>query len=107
MEGHYRTSAGVANDPDLVERANASARAVLGDESVIMLESMSTLFSEDLGSFQSEVPRVTYFLGVSNSEKGWIGMPHSPDYVADEEGILVGARTMGAVFLDFLEGGLP
>jgi amidohydrolase len=107
LDYQQRFIAGVTNAPDLVEAANASARAVLGDESVLMLESMSPLFSEDFGSFQEEVPGVMYFLGVSNSEKGWVGMPHSPDYVADEEAIFVGARTMGAVFIDLLQGGLP
>ena len=43
-----------------------------------------------------------FFLGVSNPDEGWVGMPHSPDYVADEESIFVGARAMSAVFLDFL-----
>ena len=43
-----------------------------------------------------------FFLGVSNLEKGWIGMPHTPDYVADEESIFVGASAMAAVLLDFL-----
>jgi metal-dependent amidase/aminoacylase/carboxypeptidase family protein len=43
-----------------------------------------------------------YSLGVSNSEKGWVGLPHSPGYVADEASIEVGARAMAAVMLDFL-----
>jgi hypothetical protein len=30
-------------------------------------------------------------------------MPHSPNCVADEESIFVGARAMSAVLLDFLE----
>ena len=34
-------------------------------------------------------------------------MPHSPDYVADEESIFVGARTMAAVFFDLFESGMP
>lgn len=107
LEYQARFIAGVTNAADLVEAANASARAVLGDEAVLMLESMSPLFSEDFGSFQEEVPGVMYFLGVSNSDKGWVGMPHSPDYVADEEGIFVGARTMAAVFFDLYRNGLP
>jgi len=48
------------------------------------------------------VPGVMYFLGVSNSERGWIGMPHTPTYVADEEAIFVGAEAMAAVFLDLM-----
>ena len=105
LDYRERFVAGVTNDPDLVELANASARAELGDDAVWMLEEMPPAFSEDFGSFQEEVPGVMYFLGVSNAERGWVGMPHTPDYVADEEAIFVGARTMGAVFLDLLERG--
>ena len=46
--------------------------------------------------------RPIYFLGVSNSARGWVGMPHSPGYVADEGAIAVGARAMAAVLLDRL-----
>jgi metal-dependent amidase/aminoacylase/carboxypeptidase family protein len=44
-----------------------------------------------------------YFLGVSNAGKGIIGMPHSPQFAVDEEAIFVGARTMAAVLLNYLE----
>ena len=54
------------------------------------------------GFFQEMVPGVMFFLGVSNPEKGWIGMPHSPGYVADEEAIFTGASAMAAILLDFL-----
>ncbi len=75
---------------------------MVGEEAVLQIESIIPAFSEDFGSFQEEVPGVMFFLGVSNPEKGWIGMPHTPDYVADEESIFVGASAMAAVLLDFL-----
>lgn len=103
LEYRERWVAGVTNDPQLVELANASARTVLGEDGVIIAQSIPTVFSEDFGSFQEQVPGVMYFLGVSNSEMGWVGMPHNPDYVADEEAIFVGAQTMAAVFLDLFE----
>jgi metal-dependent amidase/aminoacylase/carboxypeptidase family protein len=97
-----RVMAGVTNDSLLVSRANTSIGAVLGDEAVILMEGVPPAFSEDFGSFQDEVPGVMYFLGVSNPTAGTVGMPHSPDYVADEGAILVGAKAMMAVFLDWL-----
>lgn len=93
---------GIDNDPRLVERSAEVMRSILGDEGVIMSESSPTQFSEDFGAFQAEVPGVMYFLGVSNSEKGWVGMPHTPGYVADEASIFVGAEAMAAVFLDLM-----
>lgn len=104
VEPIYREKwiAGVTNDPGLVERANARVRAVLGDSAVVAIQSVIPAFSEDFGSFQDQVPGVMYFLGVSNAAKGTVGMPHSPNYVADEAAILVGARAMAAVILDRL-----
>ncbi len=98
-----RAVAGVTNEPALVRQASRSAGSVLGEESIIMLDVVSPAFSEDFGSFQEHVPGVMFFLGVSNAEKGWVGMPHTPNYVADEEAIFVGARAMAAVLLDFLQ----
>ena len=92
----------MTNDSSLVSRANANIRAVLGDASVLLVEGVPPAFSEDFGSFQDEVPGVMYFLGVSNPAAGTVGMPHSPDYVADEGAILVGAKAMTAVLLDWL-----
>ncbi len=104
IEPEYRdrVMAGVTNDSSLVSRANTSIGAVLGDEAVILMEGVPPAFSEDFGSFQDTVPGVMYFLGVSNPSTGTVGMPHSPDYVADEGAILVGAKAMTAVFLDWL-----
>ena len=62
-------------------------------------------FGEDFSFFQQEIPGALFWLGVSNSEKGTVGLPHSPDYVADEGSIQVGARTMAAVILELLWAG--
>lgn len=102
LEYEERSIAGVTNDPDLVKRAATVVDGVLGAGSVMMLDIVVPAFSEDFGSFQALVPGVMFFLGVSNPEKGIVGMPHSPGYAADDEAIFVGARAMAAVLLDFL-----
>jgi amidohydrolase len=99
--------AGVTNDSALVQQANASIRAELGEGAVIPIPGIYPGFSEDFGSLQDQVPGVFWFLGVANAAKGWAGMPHMPDYVADEASILVGARAMAAVILDRLAGVRP
>jgi amidohydrolase len=101
---HYRERVipGVTNDPTLTNRADARLRALLGDSNVVQVGVVSPLFSEDFGHFQDQVPGVMYLLGVSNSARGWVGMPHAPGYVADEAAILVGARGIAAVMLDRL-----
>jgi amidohydrolase len=101
---HERVIAGVTNEPGLVRRAVASVRRVLGDESVVMLESMTPAFSEDFGSLQARVPGVMFFLGVASTADGFDGMPHSPAFAPDEGAIEVGARALGAVVIDVLTG---
>ncbi|NKB72711.1 MAG: amidohydrolase [Candidatus Latescibacteria bacterium] len=101
-EHEVRSIAGVTNDPELTRRAVSSARSILGADSVLELDTVIPAFSEDFGSFQNEVPGVFFFLGVSNASKGWVGMPHSPNYVADEASILIGAKAMAGILLDRL-----
>ncbi len=93
---------GVTNDPEVTRRAADVARNILGSDNVIALSGIVPAFSEDFGSFQEVSPGTMFFLGVSNEAKGWVGMPHSPNYMADDEAIFVGARTMAAIMLDAL-----
>jgi metal-dependent amidase/aminoacylase/carboxypeptidase family protein len=94
--------AGVTNDSALTARAILAVKAALGPTSVVALNEIVPAFSEDFGSFQSRVPGVFFFLGVSNPARGTVGMPHTAAYVADEGAILVGARAMAAVVLERL-----
>ena len=97
-----REISGVTNDCVLEQASHTPIRSVVSDSGLVILDGIPPLFSEDFGFFQDEVPGVMYYLGVSNSARGWIGMPHTPQYVADEESIFVGARVMFAVMLDYL-----
>jgi metal-dependent amidase/aminoacylase/carboxypeptidase family protein len=98
-----REIAGLDNDPALEARSREVIRAVLGDAGLVPVSTVVPAFSEDFGSFQEQAPGVMFWLGVANAKKGIGGMPHSPDYVADEGAILVGARVMSALLLDALE----
>lgn len=93
---------GVTNDPALVRRASTSIKVSLGDNAVIPIETTPAAVSEDFGHMQNEAPGAYFYLGVSNAAKGTVGMPHSPDYIADEEAIFVGAKAMGRVIVDHL-----
>ena len=101
-----RAIAGVTNDSSLTERANRSIQGRLGTNAVTTLTTIVPAFSEDYGSFEELMPGVFYFLGVSNTPKGIVGMPHSPGYVADEAAIQVGARAMAAAMVDRLAEGV-
>ncbi len=93
---------GVRNDATLARRAIRSVRATFGEAAVIEDPGVSPAFSEDFGHMQAQVPGVMLFLGVSNASRGWVGMPHTPGYVADDAAIAVGARALTRVLLDEL-----
>ncbi len=94
--------AGVTNDPTRSATAAASVRAALGEQALATVTTIPAAFSEDFGSFQEQVPGVFFYLGVANAARGWNGLPHSPDYVADDRAIGVGALAMAAVIVDRL-----
>lgn len=99
-----KASPGVLNNPALVSEAVKSARKVTGEHAVHLMDQVYPAFGEDFGWFQYEVPGVFFFLGVNNSEKGTVGFPHSPYYVADEGAIGFGAKVMTKVMLDQMIG---
>jgi metal-dependent amidase/aminoacylase/carboxypeptidase family protein len=93
----------MVNDPGLVRSTLETFRAVLGAENLLEINQVTPQFSEDFARFQQHIPGAMYWLGVANSELGYNGMPHSPDFAADEEAMVVGAKAMAAVMLNYLE----
>ncbi|MEJ2340161.1 MAG: hypothetical protein P8Y15_14910, partial [Gemmatimonadales bacterium] len=81
----------------------AAIRSVVGEEGLLEVNEVTPYFSEDFSLYQQHIPGAMYWLGASNSERGTVSMPHSPGFVADEEAILVGAKVMTAVILDYME----
>lgn len=98
---------GATNDSAVVRRTTAAIEAALGRGAVEPLARPVAGFSEDFGAFQRDIPGAMYFLGVSNASLGTVGMPHTPDYVADEGAIAVGARAMAAALLALLAAPSP
>ncbi len=92
----------MVNDPELVRSTLGAIRAAVGPENLLEVNRVTPYFGEDFAFFQQQIPGAMYWLGVANAELGYVGMPHSPDFVADEEAIFVGAKAMAAVLLDFL-----
>ena len=91
------------NHVGLTRASLPALRTALGADRVLELNQMVPFFSEDFSFFQKEIPGVMYWLGVANAERGISGMPHSPDFVADEGAIAVGARAMSALLLAYLQ----
>ncbi len=62
-------------------------------------------FNEDFIYYQQKVPGVMFLLGGSNSKKGLISMPHSPDFAVDEETIKFGVRCFSSLLLERTNSG--
>jgi amidohydrolase len=91
------------NEPELVRSMLETIRSVVGPEGLVVSNTVTPYFSEDFAHFQQHIPGAMYWLGVSNAELGYVGMPHSPGFMADEQSIIVGAQAMAAVLLAYLE----
>jgi len=102
LEYQDRVLPDMVNDVGLVRDSYEPLRLVLGEANLIPSGS-TPYFGEDFAFYQQVIPGAMYWLGVSNSERGTVGMPHSPEYVADEESIMVGSKAMAAVLLDYLD----
>ena len=76
---------------------------IYGKQSVIPLYGVAPLqFSDDFAYFQKSVPGVYYFLGGSNSEKGILAMPHTPNFAVDEECIKTGVNYFSSMIIERL-----
>jgi amidohydrolase len=60
--------------------------------------------AEDFSFFQQEVPGLYFFLGGKSPETkpNEVGGHHTPDFVIDESGFILGVRTMSALTIDYL-----
>ncbi len=91
------------NDADLVANGNAVIERNVGANAIFHVDGVSPFFSEDFAQFQQHIPGAMFFLGVSNSAQGIVGLPHSPNFVADESAIAFGVNTMSAVLVNYME----
>jgi metal-dependent amidase/aminoacylase/carboxypeptidase family protein len=80
--------------PELSEAAAAHLRGVLGAHAVTVQHAAFPFNGEDFALFLQRLPGAMFILGVANPEAGLNGIPHSPDFAADETAIGVGVRSM-------------
>lgn len=92
----------VFNDAELTNKSMAIIQGLFGKEAMVNIAGQLPYFNDDFAYFQERVPGVYFFLGASNSEKGITAMPHTPDFVADEQSIDVGVRYFSSLLLERL-----
>lgn len=77
----------VVNDSTLTNVALQTISKRYGDKSIMFDYGQVPFFNDDFAYFQQHIPGVYFLLGGSNFEKKMISLPHSPDFVVDEETI--------------------
>jgi hypothetical protein len=82
--------------PAMVSSPQLSAvvATYLGADAVMALHAAYPFNGEDFAYFLHQVPGAMVYLGVANPEAGIHGIPHLPDFAADERAIGVGVRAM-------------
>lgn len=87
---------------ELSYAAAAHVRGVPGVSAVEVFHAAFPFNGEDFALFLQQVPGAMLFLGVANPAAGINGVPHAPDFAADERAIGLGVRAMAALLLSRL-----
>ncbi len=90
------------NNVALTEKMVPSLQRAAGAANVSEINAVTG--SEDFGFFQQNVPGLFFFVGAMPADQDPSKVPahHTPDFMIDERGILVGLKAMLNVTLDFM-----
>ena len=89
------------NDPQLTALMVPSLEAVAGKENIKIMK--ATTGGEDFSYFQEVVPGFYFFLGGMTPGNSTPYPHHTPDFIIDESGLLLGVKAMTQVSLDYLK----
>ena len=88
------------NDETLTARILPSLQTVAGVENVVIMK--ATTGGEDFSYFQEKIPGVYFFLGGMTPGNTESFPHHTPDFVIDESGLLLGVKAFTQIALDYL-----
>jgi amidohydrolase len=90
------------NDPALTEKMVGSLERAAGRENVLRINAVTG--AEDFAFFQQKVPGLFFFVGamVPDQDPRTVPAHHTPDFMIDERGMLIGLRAMLNVTLDYM-----
>lgn len=89
------------NDPDLTAAILPTLQKVAGTEHVVLTKAAT--ISEDFSYFQEVVPGHYFFLGGMTPGNTEAFPHHTPDFIIDESGMILGVKAMTQLAIDFLE----
>ncbi|PIB26962.1 M20 family metallopeptidase [Maribacter sp. 4G9] len=92
------------NDEFLAKESMNTISRVYGKQNVLPMYGVAPgSFGDDFTFFQKHTPGVYFFLGGSNFEKGIIAMPHTPNFMVDEECIETGVNYFSSMIVERLK----
>ena len=91
------------NDPDLVAGMIPTLDRIAGKENVQTQKAVTG--AEDFSYFQREVPGFFFFLGGMTPGNKEPYPHHTPDFMIDEDGLILGVKALTELSLDYLSRG--
>lgn len=88
------------NDEDLTLQILPSLKKVAGEDHVKLMK--ATTGGEDFSYFQEKVPGVYFFLGGMTPGTTEAFPHHTPDFMIDDSGMLLGVKALTQITLDYL-----
>ncbi|TVZ14047.1 amidohydrolase [Maribacter sp. MAR_2009_72] len=88
------------NNPELVEQMLPTIKRVAGEPNVSIQKAVTG--AEDFSYFQREAPGFFFFLGGMTPGNTKSYPHHTPDFLIDDSGLLLGVRTLTEMSLDYL-----
>ena len=88
------------NDPALVEQMLPTMKRIAGDANIQTQKAVT--LAEDFSYFQREVPGFFFFLGGMTPGNTESFPHHTPDFLIDDSGLLLGVKTLTEMSLDYL-----
>ncbi|CAM3621639.1 amidohydrolase [Zobellia roscoffensis] len=88
------------NDPDLVTQMIPSLNKVAGVNNVQTQKAVTG--AEDFSYFQREIPGFFFFLGGMTPGNTESFPHHTPDFIIDDSGLLLGVKALTEMSIDFL-----
>jgi len=89
------------NEPALVDQMLPTILRVAGTENVVMHKAITG--AEDFSYFQKEVPGFFFFLGGMSPGTTESFPHHTPDFLIDDSGLILGVKTLTEMSLDYLK----
>lgn len=90
------------NDPALTEKVVESLQRAAGAENVVRINAVTG--AEDFAFYQKKIPGFFFFVGAMppNQDPNKVPAHHTPDFMIDERGMLVGLKAMLNLTLDYM-----